>query len=91
MACNKENEDKVKTIDKNGSVESKIHIEHLSDSLDVMKTENIYWIKGTAVKKVVHLDTIPSLGMAKEQGEDSSGKDTTLNVKKNYQIFITVN
>lgn len=90
-ACQEQNDDKVKTVDKSGSVETKVHITHLNDSVDVMKTENIFWVKFKDVKRVVRLDTIPSLGLSKEQGENSAGEDTTLMIKKNYQIFITVN
>jgi hypothetical protein len=91
MACREENDDKVKEVDKSGSVETKVHITHLTDSLDVMKTENIFWVRNKDVKRVVRLDTIPSLGVSDEQGENSSGEDTTIKVRKNYQIFITVN
>ncbi|MGY0039675.1 hypothetical protein [Pedobacter sp. NJ-S-72] len=91
MACKEENDDKVKAVDKNGSVETKVHIAHLTDSLDVMKTENIFWVKNKDVKRVIRLDTIPALGISDEQGENSSGQDSTIKVKKNYQIFITVN
>ena len=91
LACNEEPDDKVRTVDKNGSVETKIHVNHLTDSLDVMKTENIFWVKNQEVKRVVRLDTIPSLGYIQEKGENSAGEDTTVTVRKNYQIFITVN
>ncbi|WP_367865074.1 hypothetical protein [Pedobacter sp. WC2423] len=91
VACKQENDDKVKEVDKNGSVETKVHISHLNDSLDVMKTENIFWVKHKNVKEVTRLDTIPALGFSTEQGENSAGQDTTLKVKKNYQLFITVN
>lgn len=90
-ACKEKNDDKVKEVDKNGSVETKIHITHLTDSLDVMKTENIFWVRNRNVKRVVRLDTIPALGFSDEQGENSSGEDSTIKVKKNYQLFITVN
>ncbi|TDO24364.1 hypothetical protein [Pedobacter duraquae] len=89
-SCAEKNDDKVKTVDQNGSVEMKVGISHLNDSLDIMKTENIFWIKGMAVKKVIRLDTIPSLGSTKEVAENTKGDDTTVTIKKNYQIFITV-
>ncbi|KIO76470.1 hypothetical protein TH53_14615 [Pedobacter lusitanus] len=91
ISCKEKNDDKVKEVDKNGSVETKVHITHLTDSLDVMKTENIFWVKNQEAKRVIRLDTIPSLGVSDEQGENSSGQDTTIKVRKNYQIFITVN
>jgi len=88
--CQEENDDKVKTVDQSGSVEMKVGISHLNDSLDVMKTENVFWVKGKSHKTVVRLDTIPSLGRTKEVAENTAGDDTTVTIKKNYQIFITV-
>ena len=88
--CEEKNDDKVRTVDQNGSVEMKVGISHLNDSLDVMKTENIFWVKGKASKKVIRLDTIPSLGKTKEIAENTKGDDTTVMINKNYQIFITV-
>jgi hypothetical protein len=86
----KQNEDQVKAVDKNGSVEMKVAVSHLNDGQDVMKTEKIYWIQGKAVKTVVNLDTIPSLGTTTQVTQNNAGEDTTVTIKKNYQIFITV-
>jgi hypothetical protein len=89
-ACSRQNDDQVKTVDKTGSVEIKVDISHLNDQQDVMKTEKVFWAKGKAVRAVVDLDTVPALGSTKEQAENSEGEDTTVTIKKNYQIFITV-
>lgn len=86
----KRSEDQVKAVDKNGSVEMKVAISHLSDTLDVMKTEKIYWIQGKAVKTIVNLDTVPALGTTNQVIQNSVGQDSTVTIKKNYQIFITV-
>jgi hypothetical protein len=89
-ACSPKNDDQVKTVDKSGSVEMKVDISHLNDVQDVMKTEKVFWSKGKVVKSVTDLDTVPALGSTKEQAENSDGEDTTVTIKKNYQIFITV-
>jgi hypothetical protein len=86
----KRNEDQVKAVDKNGSVEMKVAISHLNDGQDVMKTEKIYWIQGKAVKTIVNLDTVPALGSTNQVIQNSAGEDSTVTIKKNYQIFITV-
>lgn len=84
------NEDKVKEVDKDGSVEMKVKINHLDSARDVMKTEKIFWVKGRQEKTVVDLDTVPALGTTTENVKTSSGEDTTATIKKNYKIFITV-
>lgn len=89
-ACKKQNKDQVKEVDKTGSVEMKVHITHLNAASDVMRTEKIFWVKGRQVKSVVDLDTVPALGNVQEVAENSAGEDTTVSIKKNYQIFITV-
>jgi hypothetical protein len=86
----KQKEDQVKAVDKNGSVEMKVAISHLNEGQDVMKTEKIYWIGGKAVKTVVNLDTVPALGTTNQVVQNSAGEDSTATIKKNYQIFITV-
>jgi len=89
-ACEKGNKDQVKEVDKNGSVEMKVHITHLNEDSDIMRTEKTFWVKGQQVKSVVDLDTVPALGNIQEVAENSDGQDTTVSIKKNYQIFITV-
>jgi hypothetical protein len=89
-ACEQKNDDKVQAVDKNGSVEVKVAISHLNPDQDVMRTEKVFWVKGAAVKSIVNLDTVPALGSTREVAENSEGEDTTVSIKKNYQIFITV-
>jgi hypothetical protein len=89
-ACEEKNDDKVKAVDKNGSVEMKVDISHLNPEQDVMRTEKVFWVKGAAVRSIVNLDTVPALGSTREVAENSEGEDTTVSIKKNYQIFITV-
>jgi hypothetical protein len=83
-------EDQVKEIDKDGSVELKVEIDHLDTLQDVMKTHKTFWVKGQAVKTVIDLDTIPALGNTQERTQNTAGEDTSITIKKNYKIFITV-
>jgi hypothetical protein len=89
-ACEQKNDDKVKAVDKTGSVEMKVAINHLNEDQDVMRTEKVFWVKGAAVRSIVNLDTVPALGSTREVAENADGEDTTVSIKKNYQIFITV-
>lgn len=86
----REKEDQVKEIDKDGSVELKVEVNHLDSMQDVMKTKKTFWVKGQAVKTVVDLDTVPALGNSQERTQNQAGEDTTITIKKNYKIFITV-
>lgn len=88
QGCN--NEDKVKNVSKNGSIETSITVNHLSDSLDVLISTNLVWIHNTLVKTTVHADTIPSLGIDMEEAENDNGEIRNVLIKKDYELYITV-
>ena len=88
LSC--EDEDKVQEISKNGSVETVMSVDHLNDSLDIVKTSHKIWIKNILVKNIIHTDTIPTLGVTTEEGENSDGDTLKVPLKKDYEIFITV-
>ena len=88
MSC--EDDDKVQEISKNGSVETVMSVDHLNDSLDIVKTSHKIWIKNVLVKNIIHTDTIPTLGVTTEEGENSDGDTKKVSLKKDYEIFITV-
>ncbi|MEI7524956.1 MAG: hypothetical protein WCJ95_11535 [Mariniphaga sp.] len=88
MSC--EDDDKVQEISKNGSVETVMSVDHLNDSLDIVKTSHKIWIKNVLVKNIIHADTIPTLGVTTEEGENSDGDTKKVSLKKDYEIFITV-
>ena len=88
MSCDEE--DKVKEISKNGSIETVMSVDHLNDSLDIVKTTHKIWVKNILVKNIVHTDTLPSLGLTKEDAENSDGDTQRVALKKDYEIFITV-
>jgi hypothetical protein len=83
-------EGKVKSVEKDGSVEIKIKPEYLNDSYDIIKMYRTYWIKGNEYKTLLSADTIPSLGMTKDTVQTDRDEDTIVNLKKHYQIFVTV-
>jgi hypothetical protein len=87
FACN---EDKVQKISKDGSVETTIKIDHLTDSADVVITTHKVWVKNTLVKTSVHKDTVPMLGFSSQQAENNEGETNTVVLKKEYELYITV-
>lgn len=82
--------DKVTEIAKDGAIETIMNVEHLNDQLDVVKTTHKIWVKNILVKTVVHADTIPSLGLIKDQTENAEGETKEVSVKKDYEFYITV-
>ncbi len=85
-----DDEDKVKEISKDGSIETVLSVEHLNKNMDVVKTSHKIWVKNNLIKTVIHTDTIPSLGLTTEEGENSDGDTKSVTLKKDYEIFITV-
>ena len=87
-AC--DNEDKVKEISKDGAIETTMSVEHIGDKLDVIKTTHKIWVKNMLVKTSVHNDTIPTLGVLKTETETTEGVTRQIDVKKDYEFYITV-
>lgn len=88
--CNDDNEDKTKSIDKDGSVDVQLSIIHSTNNTDLLQIQRKVWIGGVIKTTTIGLDTLKSLGVTKEKVEDSDGNETMVTVPKNYQIFITV-
>lgn len=87
IACN---EDKVTEVSKKGSIETSIKVDHLTDSLDIMTTTHSVWVKNNLVKTIVYTDTLPSLGYSMEEGENSDGSTASVLLKKEYELYITI-
>ncbi len=87
ISCNND-KDNTKEISKEGSVESVITVNHLSDSLDLVETTYKIWSKNVMVNTFVHTDTIPSLGTTTDRDDD--GNPTGMPYPKDYEVFITV-
>lgn len=88
-SCEPENEDIVKSPSKDGSIETEIKINH-QEKFDVLTTTHTVWVKNRAVKTITKVDTLPSLGLTTQVGENSEGEEKTLSVPKNYELYITV-
>ena len=85
-----ENEDKVKSLDKDGSLETTMSVDHLNDSLDILKVHTNVWVKGTLHKSILKIDTIPSLGMTTDTVQTNDDQDSIVQLKKKYQVFFTM-
>jgi hypothetical protein len=77
-------------VNKDGSVETVISVEHAGNNQDILVTSHKIWVHNKVFKDFVYRDTIPSLGISNTQGEDANGNTQTLPVPKEYEIYITV-
>ncbi len=87
--CKEEKEDEVQDVDKTGSIETVLSVEHL-DTADVLITKHKIWKDKKLFKEIIKKDTIPSLGDTLVGGEDNEGYDHIAKTKKDYEFFITV-
>jgi hypothetical protein len=86
-SCSKgEQDDKVKEISKEGAIETSFTTQHVNDSLDVLVSLHKVWKNNVLIKTIEKYDTVPSLGMVNMKNE----KDVEQNVKKDYEIYITI-
>jgi hypothetical protein len=67
-------DDKTQSVDRTGSVETDVSVQHADSAHDVLLTSHKVWLHDSVYKTLLYHDTIPAL--------DS--------VRKDYQIFITV-
>ncbi len=84
------NEDLTPEVNKNGSVETSVTVEHADSMHDVLVTKHIIWNKGTSAATFEHRDTVPALASANTTVKDDAGNEKTVQAKKEYEIFITV-
>ena len=86
----KEDKDLTNTVNKNGSVETSVTVQALDSTHDVLVTKHAVWYKGNQFKTVEYRDTVPALGMETTTAENKDGDTKTVQVKKDYEIFITI-
>jgi hypothetical protein len=84
------NDDKVKDISRDGAIETIMNVEHLNDKQDVIKTTHKIWVKSVLVKTAIHTDTIPALGSMKPESAITAEVSKEIDVKKDYEFYITV-
>jgi len=88
--CNNSNDDKVKEISKDGSIETTMSVGHLDSIHDILKTTHRIWIHGSEYKNITHIDTVPFLGVTTQDAENNEGTTQRVSLKKDYEIYITV-
>ena len=86
----KQNEDITQSVNKNGSVETAVQIEHLDSLHDILITTHKIWVKNLELKTILYRDTLPALGKENTMAENADGETKEIHVKKEYEIFITV-
>jgi hypothetical protein len=90
-SCSEDEEkDLVKEVNKNGSIETSVSVNHLDSTHDLLITKHIVWTNGSTSKTIINNDTIPALGSTMVEAEDEKGDVKSAMVKKGYEIFITV-
>ncbi|GAA4748361.1 hypothetical protein [Flavisolibacter ginsenosidimutans] len=85
-----DNEDLTTSVNKNGSVESSITVAPLDSTHHVLTTRHKVWVHDTVYKTIEYRDTLPSLGNEITTAENENGDTKTVNVKKDYEVYITV-
>lgn len=91
FSCNNNNnEDITQSVNKNGSVESAIQVEHLDSLYDILVTTHKIWVHNGEYKTIHYRDTLPALGIEHTTAENAAGDTKHVQVKKDYEIFITV-
>jgi hypothetical protein len=91
ISCGKdENEDITQTVNKNGAIETAVHVTHLDSTHDILTTTHKVWVRNSEYKTVEYSDTLPSLGKENTVAENEEGDTKQVDVKKEYEIYITV-
>lgn len=86
----KKNEDLTNEVNKNGAVETAVTVQHLDSTHDILLTKHTVWYKNNLFKNIEYRDTVPALGIENTTAENSDGDTKSVQVKKDYEIFITV-
>jgi hypothetical protein len=88
--CSCGDDDKVKDITRDGAIETIMNVEHVNDKQDIIRTTHKIWVKSVLVKTAVHTDTIPALGIMKTETAITADVNKEIDVKKDYEFYITV-
>ncbi len=91
IACSDEKkEDLTNDVNKAGSVETAVTVEHADSTHDILVTKHKVWRNLAEFKTIEYRDTIPALGETNTDAENGEGDKKQVKVKKDYEIFITV-
>jgi hypothetical protein len=83
-------EDQGAVLEKDGSVETAISVQHADSTHDIILTSHKVWIKDNEYTTITHRDTIPALDSLTTTAENNNGDTQRVRLKKDYQLFITV-
>jgi hypothetical protein len=89
-SCSDKRDDITDTVNRAGSVETSVTVQHADSTHDVLLTTHKIWVNFSEYKTVIHQDTIPALGIENATAENPDGDTKDVKVKKDYEIFITV-
>jgi hypothetical protein len=81
-----QNEDVVKNVSKNGSIEVLYKTKNLSDGTVELTMQYIVWKDGKAQRDRTVVDTLPPLGTMVATDE----QDKSVVVPKEYEFFVTI-
>lgn len=90
LASCESKDDITTTVDRSGSIETSVTVQHGDSTHDIILTTHKVWTNFKEYETVSHRDTIPALGLTSTTGENSNGDTSTVKVQKDYQIFITM-
>jgi hypothetical protein len=90
ISCNDKKEDETDSVNRAGSIETSVSVQHADSAHDVILTTHKVWVNFSEYKTVVHRDTVPALGIENTMAENSDGDTKNVKVPKDYEIFITV-
>lgn len=86
----KQNDDITQSVNKAGAIETAVQVEHLDSTHDILITTHRVWAQNQEVKTITYRDTLPALGIEHTSAENAEGETKNVQVKKDYEIFITV-
>lgn len=82
--------DQTQYVDKRGSVETSVSVQHVDRTHDVILTSHRVWVKDTSYAMLYHRDTIPALDSVATEAGNDNGDSKFVMVQRDYQLFITV-
>jgi hypothetical protein len=83
-------DDQTQTVDHIGSVETSLSVEHADSTHDVILTTHKIWVHNSEYATLIHRDTVPALDSMRTDAENANGDTRSVQVKRDYQFFITV-
>ncbi len=89
MSCS-DQEDIVSAPNKEGSIESTLHVKHEAN-YDLLITTHKCWVNNHLEKTIIYTDTLKSLGTTTQEAESSEGAIQKVTIPKDYEFYITVN